>query len=338
MAGAEEPTEAVTAPLVPADASEPRRDLRQALATALEEAGVGEGQADSLLGVGLALCCVVLAAAIWRLAALGKGAAAAHARQKQAELAERKQRAKAAAAAAPTRPAHRPSDGINGFGSIMQSNARARERRELQPRVAWLGKAKFTRTPDPARLQHPQLTTELTRCRCWFGSECYRTGARHKAQYAHPGDDDWTERTVVLRLAPATAETVASTARAFTKAGGRGEFVHTAAAGRFLREYSGLPPAFLKKIREMVAGLSEVPRLRREQFAYAVRAVDALQAALAEGDVTIDDIVLDGTGGPKTGESGKGLGLPPGVAVEMGRRERKADRPQRVGGAALFGQ
>ena len=132
---------------------------------------------------------------------------------------------------------------------------------------------------------------------------------------------------------------MASTARAFTKAGGRGEFVQTAAAGQFLREYSGLPPAFLKKIREMVAGLSEVPRLRREQFAYAVRAVDALQAALAEGDVTVDDIVLDGTGGPKTeAESGKGLGLPPGVAVEMGRREQKDDRPQRVGGAALFGQ
>ena len=290
------------------------------------DAGGLLGDPDGLLAdVVLAACCCicffVLTAVMRRATDLGKKANAAAARERWEETkeAERLMETK-------RKDAHRPNvyrkTGINTFGGILKANVEAKIKRQkedaLRPRTAWLGKTRFTRTPDPSRV-------ELTRCRCWFGSECYRTSEKHKAGYCHPGDTDWWDRQVVLSLHATTEKHIEECSRGFTKAGGRGEFVPTDSAGVFLKAYSGLPACFLKKIGECVVGMdATVPKIRREQFAFAMRATDALQLIVADGDITVDDLVLDGVGGVvKSAEQAEkqrkksSRGLPAGVRAEL---------------------
>jgi hypothetical protein len=311
--------------------------LRGFVAGWLRAWGVAEPEgilADVSLAVLCIVCFFLLTAALRRLADTGKRANAAMAREKWAETKEAERLAAVKRTEAKARPKTYSQKGTNSFGGILKANGRAklRQRQEeaLRPRVAWLGKTRFTRTPDPKRV-------ELTRCRCWFGKDCYRTGGAHKAAYAHPGDTDWFDRKVMLHVQPANEGDLSECARAFTKAGGRGDFVPTESAGVFLKAYSGLPAVFLKKIGENVLGLSAViPKIRREQFAFAMRATDALQLVIADGDITVDDLVLEGVGGAQQSAAAAekerkktSVGLPPGVRAEL-RSLSTADLRARV--------
>eukprot|EP01043_Picozoa_sp_COSAG02_P073781 COSAG02_NODE_14492_length_1266_cov_1.704370_2_plen_144_part_01 len=67
-----------------------------------------------------------------------------------------------------------------------------------------------------------------------------------------------------------------------------------------------------------------IPKIRREQFVFAMRATDALQLVLADGDVTVDDIVLEGLGGTQQSAEDaqkerkkSSVGLPPGVRAQL---------------------
>ena len=285
---------------------------------------VGVAEADGLVAdvavVLLAcLCFFLLTGVLRRFAEVGKQANAALAREKWKETKEAERLAAEKRRTGDARPKVYSKTGLNTFGGIAKTNAavKLRQKREeaLRPRTAWLGKTQFTRTPDPSRV-------DLTRCRCWFGSDCYRTSGAHTAAYAHPGDADWFERKVTVHVRPVTEQDLSDCARAFTKAGGRGDFVPTTSAGVFLKAYSGLPAVFLKKIGETVLGMSAV--IRREQFVFAMRATDALQLVLADGDVTVDDLVLEGLGGAQQSSEDaqkerkkSSVGLPPGVRAEL---------------------
>lgn len=301
--------------------------LRRAVVGWLEAAGLSEP--DGIVAdVALVLVCgmgfFLVTAGLRRVVEMGKQANAEMARQKwqQTKEAERVALEKRQAQKNTKPNKGYSKTGLNAFSSIAKSNARVEERKRqadaLRPRTAWLGKTQFTRTPDPTRVS-------LTRCRCWFGSECYRTSEAHKAAYAHPGDTDWFDRKVMVHLKPATEKDLAACARGFTKAGGRGEFVPTESAGVFLKAYSGLPAVFLKKIGETVIGMSAViPKIRREQFVFAMQATDAMQLVLADGDVTVDDLVLEGLGGSQQSAEDaekerikSGVGLPPGTRAEL---------------------
>ena len=299
--------------------------LRGLVAGWLQAAGVAEPEgivADAALMVLACMCFFLLTSVLRRVAELGKQADAALAREKWKETKEAERLAAEKQRAADARPTRYSKTGLNSFGGIAKSNARVQERLKqeeaLRPRTAWLGKTRFTRTPDPSRVS-------LTRCRCWFGSDCYRTSEAHKAAYAHPGDTDWFERKVTVHVKPVTEQDLTDCARGFTKAGGRGDFAPTESAGVFLKAYSGLPAVFLKKIGETVIGMSaEIPKIRREQFVFAMRATDALQLVLADGDVTVDDLVLEGLGGSQQSAEDaererkkSSAGLPPGVRAEL---------------------
>lgn len=291
----------------------------------LGAAGVAEPDglvADVALVLLACLGFFLLTGVLRRFAEVGKQANAALARERWKETKEAERLVAEKRRAGNARPKVYSKTGLNTFGGIAKSNAAAKDRQKreeaLRPRTAWLGKTQFTRTPDPCRV-------DLTRCRCWFGSDCYRTSGAHTAAYAHPGDTDWFERKVTVQVKPVTEQDLTDCARAFTKAGGRGDFVPTESAGFFLKAYSGLPAVFLKKIGETVLGMSAViPKIRREQFVFAMRATDALQLVLADGDVTVDDIVLEGLGGTQQSAEDaqkerkkSSVGLPPGVRAQL---------------------
>jgi hypothetical protein len=156
-----------------------------------------------------------------------------------------------------------------------------------------VGKNEYTSTERKANL------LLQPRMRCWFGSECYRTGKDHLGRYTHPGEEDWVCKKVTLHLKGVTEKAVKDTARAFTKADGRRDFVDSHKAAIFLREYSGLPVVFLRKVASVVGGVTMAPKLRREQFAVAMQAVDAMQRACKPDDgnqISLDDFVFDGQG------------------------------------------
>lgn len=184
----------------------------------------------------------------------------------------------------------------NSFGRILKQKAENKKKREAQaaarPREAWLGKNKFICSESKEALQLQP------RVRCWFGSCCTRSGQDHMARYTHPGQTDWTDKPVTLQLTVIGKEANENSARAFTQAGGRGDFIEMGNAAKFLREYSGLPVAYLRKIADVVGGFTMTARLRREQFALALQAVDAVQEASKGGALTVDDIVFDCTGQP----------------------------------------
>jgi hypothetical protein len=168
--------------------------------------------------------------------------------------------------------------GTNSFGRILADKER-RQKESAQaalnaPRHAWLGKSEFISTQRKANLLLGP------RMRCWFADCCYRTGKDHHARYTHPGEKDWTPQHVPVLVKEATAQVVKDTARAFTKAGGRGDFIEYGKAAHFLKDYSGLPSVFLHKIATNLGGFGVTSKIRREQFAYAMQAVDSVQAEI----------------------------------------------------------
>jgi hypothetical protein len=188
--------------------------------------------------------------------------------------------------------------GENQFANQIRKVREAAEREAAEnaakPRIAWLGKQRFSSTPTqffPDGYTPPKL-------RCWFGSHCGRCGSTdHKGKYLHPGDEAWFDQEVVLSIAGATEETMRGKreTRMFLLAGGRGEFITVGKAGKFLKEYSGLPSTFLSKVKQLGAVPStDGARIRKEQFLFGVQVVEAIDAETKrlDGMLTVDDLVI----------------------------------------------